>query len=249
MAQIGFGYGSEWQLLRFLGHHRDFLNKEISAQTEIVGNFHWLDFEFADRSKVISGDSEIKGISFIKSLGLIDNETYEALESEYNSYRIKRIKSWQSWDALLVVDKALYLVEAKAHTEELSVSLENGGGSAAEILRYMRNLLPGFPVSESWMGKYYQLANRLATTSLLNKHLNPQGVSVRTMTIYFVNGYQKRVLEGEKLYRTISKDASKDDFLRAISKEHEALGINNCSLDGLLTSPVFIDCLGNNLHR
>lgn len=249
MAQMGLGYGSEWQLLRFLGHHRDFLNKQISAQTGIVGNFHWLDFEFSESSKVISGDSEIKGISFIKSLGLIDQETYEALESEYKSYKIERIESWQSWDAILVVDKALYLIEAKARAGELSVGLKNGGGSAAEILRYMRNLLPGFPVSEIWMGKYYQLANRLATTSLLNKHLNPKGVSVRTMTIYFVNGYQKRVLEGEKSYRTISKDASKDNFKTAIFKEREDLGINNCSLDGLMTSPVFIDCLGNNLHR
>ena len=29
MAQIGYGYGSEFQLLRFLGHHRNLLEEAI----------------------------------------------------------------------------------------------------------------------------------------------------------------------------------------------------------------------------
>ena len=30
MAEMALGYGSEYQLFRFLGHHRNFLNKEIA---------------------------------------------------------------------------------------------------------------------------------------------------------------------------------------------------------------------------
>lgn len=30
MAEMALGYGSEYQLLRFLGHHRNLLNNEIS---------------------------------------------------------------------------------------------------------------------------------------------------------------------------------------------------------------------------
>ena len=34
MAQIGFGYGSEYQLLRYLGHHRQELEEIISIVEE-----------------------------------------------------------------------------------------------------------------------------------------------------------------------------------------------------------------------
>lgn len=247
MAQIGYGYGSEWQLLRFLGHHRDRLNEEISSQTGVKGTYHWLDFGFADRCKVMSEDSEIKGISFIKSLDTIDEQTYKDIETEYKSFNIGKIDSWQNWDAVLVVDKAIYLVEAKAHTGELCGNEINGGNSANNILNYMQLQLQDLPVNDFWLKNYYQLANRLATTSLLNKHLNKKGISVRTMVIYFVNGYQKRVLEGSKLRNEINKDASKDDFEKAIDKELESLGLKNVSLDSLLTKPVYIDCLGKML--
>lgn len=245
MAQIGYGYGSEWQLLRFLGHHRDRLNEEISLQAGVKGMYHWLDFGFANRSKVMSEDSEIKGISFIRSLDMIDEETFKDIETEYKSFNIGKIDSWQNWDAVLIVDKTIYLVEAKAHIGELSCGKEiNGGNSAKNILEYMQLQLQDLPVNEIWLKNYYQLANRLATTSLLNKHLNKKGISVRTMVIYFVNGYQKRVLEGDKLHNKINKDASKGDFEKAIDKELETLGLKYVSLDSLLTKPVYIDCSG-----
>lgn len=243
MAQIGYGYGSEWQLLRFLGHHRESLNKAISKQTGIEGDFHWLDFGFGDRSKSISGDKEIKGISFLKELEFIDNALYQEIETEYKSYNIGKINTWQSWDAILVVNKAIYLIEAKAHTAELSSGEDNGGKSSAKILQYMKEQLPEFPVSEEWMKEYYQFANRLATTALLNKHLNKAGIIVKTMGIYFVNGYQKRVWEEEKLYPTITKDASKEEFTDAIAKERETLNLKDVDLGNLLTEPVFIDCI------
>ena len=69
MTQIGYGYGSEFQLLRFLGHHRNDLEEAIrKAIGDSHGNFYWFDFDFADREKVISGDSEICGLSFLKKL-------------------------------------------------------------------------------------------------------------------------------------------------------------------------------------
>ena len=52
MAQIGYGYGSEFHLMRFLGHHRDLLELRISQQIEEEGIFKWLDFEFAKEKHV-----------------------------------------------------------------------------------------------------------------------------------------------------------------------------------------------------
>ena len=38
MAEMGLGYGSEFQLLRFLGHHRDELNELIHESIGMSGN-------------------------------------------------------------------------------------------------------------------------------------------------------------------------------------------------------------------
>ena len=67
MAQIGYGYGSEYQLLRFLGHHRRKL-EEIIAEQIGRGTFEWEDFEFANPKKVISEDKELTGLEFLKRL-------------------------------------------------------------------------------------------------------------------------------------------------------------------------------------
>lgn len=43
MAQIGYGYGSEFQLLRFLGHHRNLLEEAIRKVIgDSDGSFYWL---------------------------------------------------------------------------------------------------------------------------------------------------------------------------------------------------------------
>ena len=60
MAEIGCGYGSEFQLMRFLGHHRQDLNKMIKDATGNSGDIQWLDFPYDDNR--ISGDGELKGI-------------------------------------------------------------------------------------------------------------------------------------------------------------------------------------------
>ena len=36
MAEMGLGYGSEFQLMRFLGHHRDYLNDLFPLSEQLV---------------------------------------------------------------------------------------------------------------------------------------------------------------------------------------------------------------------
>lgn len=76
MAQIGYGYGSEFHLLRFLGHHRNELESVIvKAAKSKSKDFFWLDFDYADRNKVISGDAEMVGLSFLKEASnLLDSK-------------------------------------------------------------------------------------------------------------------------------------------------------------------------------
>lgn len=238
MAQIGYGYGSEFQLLRFLGHHRHLLEEEISKQISEKGIFNWLDFGFANRENSISGDEELKGLSFLQEKGIIDNSEFDKIKEEYSSYKINNYDNWQNWDAVFVLNDTIYLVEAKAHVGEISSgNTIHGGESSSKILRYMKDLLPTLNVTETWLMKYYQLGNRLATTSLLNKY----GIKCKTLCIFFCNGYLKRVIEKNKIYKTVCKDATKEMFLKAIKKEKETLNIVDADISSLLAPPVFIE--------
>lgn len=65
------------------------------------------------------------------------------------------------------------------------------------------------------------------------------------MYIYFVNGYNRRVISKDGEITSIeNKNMSKKAFETAISNELKGLGIQECQLVKYLTPPVFIDCLG-----
>ncbi len=236
MAQIGYGYGSEFQLLRFLGHHRRELETMISKQIG-EGTVEWEDFEFANPTNVISEDKEITGLNFLERLY---PSQYKKVETEYSKYIDK--KDWQNWDAVFSHNGTLYLVEAKAHISELSSGKkEHGNKSKDRILKYFEAQLPNLPVKKVWLQDYYQLANRLATAALLNKH----GIKTKVLYIYFVNGYRKRVIEkqgrSEILFETVNLNASEEEFRTAIAKEMETLGITYDDVSDLLAPPVFVN--------
>ena len=237
MAQIGYGYGSEFQLLRFLGHHRNLFEKNIQETLHQEGEFNWLDFEFADPGNVISGDSERKGLTWLKEI-LYDDTIYTKIDSAYKSYKINNADAWQNWDALFTLNGVLYLVEAKAHVGEIkSGHIKHGGKSAGEILRFMKEQLPNIAVSEKWLYDYYQLANRLAITSLINKY-----IPCKTLCVYFENGYSRRTLVGKDMIVEMeNKNASKEDFIIAIAKEMAELDISEEQVKDLLAPPVFVN--------
>ena len=68
MAEMGLGYGSEYQLLRYLGHHRIELNEVIKANTRLCGEIHWLDFpkdkKTGETQISLSLDGETQGYRF-----------------------------------------------------------------------------------------------------------------------------------------------------------------------------------------
>ena len=66
MSKMGYGYGSECHLLRWMGRHRQNLDRRvgeaIGRRDEPIG---WMDFRFDP--KATWPDSEIKGIKFLES--------------------------------------------------------------------------------------------------------------------------------------------------------------------------------------
>ena len=180
MAQIGYGYGSEFQLMRFLGHHRNLLEETIRKTIGINdGSFYWFDFDFADREQMISGDSEMCGLSFLKKkIPEISRVCDKVKEYAWNFDR------WQYWDAVFLLKGEIYFVEAKAHKDEIkSGNKKHGGSHSQEIFEFMKSQYEY--ATEEWLKDYYQFANRLSTVSLLNS----SGISCKLVNIYFVDGY------------------------------------------------------------
>ncbi len=218
MAEIGFGYGSEWHLMRFMARHRNLLEKAIR---ESIGNvkkedvFEWYDFLFGEKG--IASDSELKGLSFL--------ENRKNLDGYVSGWKTK-----QSWDAVFKLNDVIYLVEAKAHIDELSDNKPHGGESTEEIKDFICKNLEKLNISineDECLGNYYQLANRLATAAFLKNN----GIDSRCIYIYFINGYEKP---------NEIKNASAEMFIDEINNEKAVLGLKGGHLEDLLQH-VFID--------
>jgi hypothetical protein len=69
MGKIGYGFGNEWHLLRFLGYHRDYLSKEV---LNITGgkNISWVDFKFSRNAANLNNDRDLVGLEFIQNPGV-----------------------------------------------------------------------------------------------------------------------------------------------------------------------------------
>lgn len=242
MAEIGYGYGSEWHLMRFMARHRELLENAVrQIVNERNGRFKWLDFEFSKNPrKPITGDIEIQGLQFLKKL--IDNENlFQNILSEYKKTEINKINTWQSWDAVFELNKIIYLVEAKAHVGELrDDNIDGHGGSSKEnIKNFIYDNLKEqniFIKKENCIGPYYQLANRLATAAFLTN----RGLQTRCIYIYFLNGYENQ--EDNKSV------ASSEIYLNEIHNEIVDLGLNPEELKSLLYH-VFIDAKTGTLHN
>ena len=235
MAQMGLGYGSEFQLLRFMGRHRHELERIIidalqeKQQTINDKNFDWLDFEYSDVNKVITGDRELCGLSFLEKK--IDKGLYDKITSALQKAG-SFISNWQHWDAVFVLDDCFYFVEAKAYPGELYSTNDHGGSSKQEILNFMReNMQPyGIEVDENWLDSYYQFANRISMMAFLNQN----GLNAKAIYIYFENGYNKRQFIGKEIKTVSDKGAGKMEFDEAIQKELSYLNIEKANLSELV---------------
>ena len=142
----------------------------------------------------------------------------------------------QSWDAVVKINDVVYLVEAKAHTGEISDKKAHGGSSQEQILTFMSQQLKAFGCTAdikkaTWLGEYYQMTNRLAVAA----YLNNRGIQTKVLYIYFENGYNNPFDTSD------NKDTNREQFEAAIKKEKETLGIATDRKIGELLCEVFIN--------
>lgn len=226
MANLGLGYGSEFQLLRFMGRHRKDLDKNIKEKLKISGNIDWLDFDYCSNNDDTVGDSELIGTEFLKDF--LDEDSYNKIQEKVGSFKW-RFNSWQNWDAIFIADGILYFVEAKAHKDEFkSGNKTHGGTHSNEILNFMKTQFP--EANENWLKDYYQYANRLSTVSFLNS----LGIRSKLVYICFIDGYDDKG-------KNICKNASQKDFEDKIEEEHLILGLAKDKLEEYEAPTVFVD--------
>jgi hypothetical protein len=192
MSKVGYTYGSEWHVLRYLGYHRDALDRAVEEAIPGSSVLGWLDWDFEQRPAAIdrrpprSLDREFEGIAFLPA-------------PEQDRLRTPLGDFWPctgsppNWDAVgrIEVDgHANWLVvEAKSHLGELnSVCKAKGrevGGGLERIIEAFRATQEALGIArgpDAWLGPFYQFSNRLAFLHFFAG----QGVPVRLLTLYFL---------------------------------------------------------------
>ena len=228
MPDIGYGYGSQWHLLRYLGYHRTALDNAIVNAT---GGQHiqWLDFLFNPRKRFC--DDEWKGLDFLKPEHPARKQWPAFWPTTGNV---------PNWDAVGRLEDGTQsewlLIEAKANVDEIRSSCgakEEGGlpmiRSAFEVSKQSM----GIGRSGSWLTPFYQYANRLSTLDFLLRH----DVPGRLVFIYFL---------GDQNSNAKCPD-SVDEWQLAIQQIHAHLGLSGTSEVEARTHAIFLHVCDSSL--
>lgn len=177
LDQQGQVYGSEFHLLRYLGRHRNYLNRRIVTALG-CDQVRWLDSLAGSDQHGQPRDAEWKQLDFLPA-GSPARKSWPEFWPQSGEQR--------SWDVLGVAtfkhgDDWL-LVEAKTHKGELKSSCGADGGRplierSLKSTKQRLGVMPG----RDWLNGYHQYCSRLA---LLN-FLAEKGVSARLLFIYFI---------------------------------------------------------------
>lgn len=93
MGNLGYGYGSEFHLLRWLGRHRTNLNKRL-FQNFMYTKIEWFDFNF--KSMKFIPDDELKGIEPLQIF--LDKDSFNSIQKKWSEFWPKQGQQ-QNWDA------------------------------------------------------------------------------------------------------------------------------------------------------
>ena len=181
MGKIGYGYGSECHLLRWMGRHRSLFDSKVSDAVGRPGvTIEWLDFDFAPNKRW--PDAELKGLEFL----------YE----ERPTLKCRWQRFWptgrgiHNWDAVGWIGSGPYrellFLEAKSHIGEIKSDCgAKSPGSIRKITEafYKTKEALGANPDADWMRSYYQAANRIATLYFLQQ----EGIPARLLLLYFLS--------------------------------------------------------------
>ena len=181
MAEMAIGYGSEYQLLRYLGHHRRFLFQKIKDVIHTQEEIEWIDYPVDE--KRLSMDGELKDVECFKLL-----PCYKSICEAWKMFWPQRGNS-HNWDGIFKVGNTWYFVEAKAHLDE---AFQNCGAkntdSRKKITKAFELTCGNKDLAKKWIeSNSYQLANRMAFLHFCKEN----GIDAKLCYISFLNGFKK----------------------------------------------------------
>jgi hypothetical protein len=240
MGTIGHGYGSEWHLLRYLGYHRQDLNKAVlkSIGGQDGGRIEWMDFKFSGENKKLRLEKEWAGIDFLSECTTsIPGLDFGVVQGAWKQYW-PQTGTPPNWDAVGMLRRngspEILLVEAKAHSEELASTCGAGKRSREKISRAMEETIKSFGSTTAdpneWLEGYYQYCNRLAVLHFLRQR---NGIPVRLIMIYFCG-------EMKKDGWTCPKD--EQEWSNALDPMYVKLGLGQTSPLMSFVNKVFLNC-------
>lgn len=201
MGTIGYTYGSEWHVLRFLGYHRDHLNRAVEAAMPGARVVRWLDQRFRkddgppdpgcySQSPQVPGrrprprrlDRELTAIDFLPP------DELARVAGGWAEYW-PQTGTPPNWDAVAQIELGgtphWLLVEAKSHLREVISFCGAQGPALDTILAAFASTIQhvgSHTQPNDWLGPYYQFCNRLAVLSFLLQH----DVPAKLLFIYFL---------------------------------------------------------------
>lgn len=227
MAEMGLGYGSEFQLMRFLGHHREELDKFIQEATGRSEQVYWFDFPY--NAKRLSGDGEYEGIDFFYNK--LDN--YDIIKKKWKKYWPQRGTAI-NWDGIFKIGDTWFFVEAKAYKEESfqkCLAKEEKSRETISIAFNETQRWLNADTSKDWINtNCYQLANRLAFMYFCHQC----GIKAKLLYIGFINGYRQKkdeihsIEEWEKVW---SEEMSTLGLDKEIVTQYISFIYPNCDRD------------------
>jgi hypothetical protein len=235
MAEMELGYGSKYQLLRFLGHHRNELEQYILKNTKINENLEysmeWLDYPKDAKRKSLDG--EYTGISFLPL------ELQNKISGNWKNYWPQQGNP-PNWDSIIYcsplapnssLEDHWFIIEAKARLNE---GIDKGTDAKNEesikiIEKAFEKTKKRFNIKteNNWLEKYYQFANRLAFINFMLEN----GVQCSLLYIYFINGWPN---DPKNNVTNI------ESWKEIIHDEYKYLGINDEAKKYI--SEIFVNC-------
>ena len=181
MAEMAIGYGSEYQLLRYLGHHRRFLFQKIKDVIHTQEEIEWIDYLVDE--KRLSMDGELKDVECFKLL-----PCYKSICEAWKMFWPQRGNS-HNWDGIFKVGNTWYFVEAKAHLDEAFQNCEaKNTDSRKKIINAFEMTCGNKDLAKKWIeSNSYQLANRMAFLHFCKE----SGIDAKLCYISFLNGFKK----------------------------------------------------------
>ena len=219
MGKLGYGYGSEFHLLRWMGRHRAEFDKRVCEALNVT-DVKWFDFKF-DRKREIP-DRELIGLEFIKhefvkKYPFVKNDSrFEAAYKDYRKYWPQK-GNQMNWDVVGITGETFILCEAKARIGEIEKKHKDDDTSDSaqkriKAFEFAKREIGVCGSANDWFHNFYQMANRLYILALL-KHRN---IRAMLLNIYFCGDCVRG--------RHCPKDAE-EWRSTIINEEYEKLGI------------------------